>query len=105
MTTTVTVTSVSPLANQEYLVEGTASVDITSGAGNFTVSQLATIDNVLMCRNNSDSATTPHYTDYKIDSSTKNQVDLTDFTITVSSSTWALTSGSSLTVNFAVIGH
>ena len=95
-----------PLPNNEYLVAGSASVKLSSGAGSLTVSEVSTIDAILYldAQNSSSSA----YTLVKATgnpSSNSVPVEVLDGTVGGTAANPTLSSASSATVYFAVIGH
>jgi hypothetical protein len=89
----------------EYIAYGSVTVPLSSGTGTIVLPNFTQIDAILRVDQNVQSSVTAHYTEAKIDSSTLNQIDVTSLLVTVSSGGWAVDSGTSELMYYAVIGH
>ena len=90
--------------NLAFLVRGSQTVLLSSGAGTVTVTSVATIDQVVRMDTDDSSSTVEHLT-LTTGSPSTNTVAVQCYTNTLSGPTLATSSGSSVTVNYVIIGH
>jgi hypothetical protein len=89
----------------EYIAYGSVTVPLSSGTGTIVVQGATQIDSILRVDQNVQSSVTVHVTEAKVDTGTLNQIDVTSLLVTVSSGGWAVDSGTSELMYYAVLFH